>query len=245
VVDIHSHILPSIDDGATSWEMAEKMCALAASDGITHIVATPHASHRYHYDREAFGNMLADLQNRVKGGPMLLLGCDFHLSYDNVKLLFADPSRYVIAGTRYILLELSDFGVPPGFGQLLFRMRTEANVLPILTHPERNPIMQRHPDHVLSYVDAGCLVQVTANSLTGYWGERAKDSAVWLLKKNAVHFLATDAHGLKGRLPILSAGRDAAARVIGRKAASQLVEENPLAVIEGAEIPMSRQIRLI
>ncbi len=236
MVDIHCHILPLVDDGARSWEIAEQMCAMAVKDGITHIVATPHANSQYDYDRERFSQILSELQGRLNGTLKFSLGCDFNLSFENLELLFASPAQFLIEGTRYLLIELNNFGIPPGFDQLLFRMTAELQIVPILTHPERHPLLQRHPEQVAPWTDLGCLVQITANSLTGHWGRRAKDAAVWLLKKKVVHILASDAHDLHHRPPLLSPARDAVAQMLDEQSAMELVEINPRLVITDGEI---------
>src|SRR5512146_1070161 len=101
MIDIHSHILPEVDDGARSWEMAVHMCHMAAQDGIEHMVATPHANDDYLYDREMYGEILQDLRGRIGGRPELSLGCDFHLSFDNVQMLRQKPENFTIDSTRY------------------------------------------------------------------------------------------------------------------------------------------------
>jgi protein-tyrosine phosphatase len=238
MIDIHCHVLPSIDDGPRSWEVAESMCAMALADGINHIVATPHANSKYDYDREQFSGLLATLGQRTGNKLKFSLGCDFHLSYENLDTLFKCPERFVIGRTRYLLIELSDFALPPNYQQLLFRFRSELGLIPILTHPERYPILQAQPQNVLRWIEAGCLVQVTANSLTGHWGRRAKSAAIWLLKHNAVHFLASDAHDTHHRPPLLSEAHEIAAKELGQAAARKLVVDHPLAVIEDREITL-------
>src|SRR6266568_8422288 len=89
------------------------MCRMAAADGIEHIVTTPHANERYHYDREYLASLVIHLQNLVGGAPKLSLGCDFHLSYENMQDALVHPAQYTIAGTNYLLVELSNYGVPP------------------------------------------------------------------------------------------------------------------------------------
>ena len=85
MIDIHSHILPNLDDGPKTWEVCVEICKTAAADGITHMVATPHANDRYAYDREHSQELLNELQQKIGNEPRLLLGCDFHLSYDNIQ----------------------------------------------------------------------------------------------------------------------------------------------------------------
>jgi len=238
VFDIHSHILPEVDDGPKSWEVAVEMCRMAAADGITHMVATPHANDRYAYDRVYLQQVLLQLQTKIGDVPRLGLGCDFHLSYENLERVLDRPQVYTIGNTNYLLVELSNFSVPIQIGECFTRLG-DRGLIPILTHPERNPILQQNPQRVVEWVEQGCLVQVTASALTGFWGERPEIVARWLLDRGAIHFLATDAHDTKRRVPILSQGRDTVAKVAGADYARALVEDNPGAVVRGEAIPYS------
>jgi protein-tyrosine phosphatase len=230
VIDIHSHILPEVDDGPKSWETAESMCRMAAQDGIEHMVATPHANDRYFYDRNYLTELLGKLQHRIGATPSLSLGCDFHLSFENMQAAIQTPEKYCIGQTRYLLVEFNNFNIPPALDDWLGQM-CERGLVPIITHPERNPILQKNLERVVRWTQLGCAVQITGSVLTGSWGERAGESAQWLLKKKAVHFLATDAHDLERRPPRLSEARKALARTYGEETADALVERNPGAVI--------------
>jgi protein-tyrosine phosphatase len=236
MIDIHCHILAEVDDGPKSWDISEEMCRMAAADGIEHIVATPHANHRYLYDREYLARTLDYLRQRVGDRPRLSLGCDFHLSYENLQDAMLVPERYLIEGSRYLLAEPSNYSIPPQIEASLTRL-LELGITPVITHPERNPILQRTPQRILQWVELGCVVQVTASALTGGWGEPAWRTAQWLLKREAVHILASDAHDTKRRPPILSNARDALAEVFGNDVARALLEDNPRAVISGAPLP--------
>jgi len=236
MIDIHSHILPEVDDGSKSWEMSVHMLRMAARDGIEHMVATPHADETYSYDRQWLSRLLDELRQRAGPNPGLSLGCDFHFSYENLEDLDANPSKYTIGATPYLLVELSDFSIPPSVTTKLEDLVAQ-DLRPIITHPERNLILQRSPERVLQWADMGCAVQVTASALTGLWGGKAKQVANWLLKHEGIHIIATDAHSIDGRPPILSEGRDAAAQVVGTDVARALVDDNPRAVIEGRDLP--------
>jgi protein-tyrosine phosphatase len=236
MIDIHTHVLPEVDDGARSWEMAVHMCHMAAADGIEHIVATPHANDEYVYDREWLRGILQELQQRVGPAPQLYLGCDFHFSYENLQELGQSPHRFTIENTPYLLVELSDFALPPSVTSQLEELM-EHGLRPIITHPERNPLLHRWPERVLEWVRLGCAVQVTASALTGLWGEKAKKIAQWLLRSNAVHVLATDCHSIDGRPPILSAARDVVAQTYGPALAEALVETNPRAILAAQPLP--------
>jgi protein-tyrosine phosphatase len=236
MVDIHCHLLPGADDGAASWKIASDMCRMAAQDGIEHIVATPHANHQYLPDRCTLAALLDQLRNMAGERLQLSLGYDFHLSFENVEKLLEMPEQFVIGETRYLLLELSDYAVSPNLHVTLHRLSC-AGLCPIITHPERNPILQHNPQWLVPWIDAGCLVQVTASSLTGNWGARALRTAKWLLKQNAVHVLATDAHNTRSRPPVLSEARRLVARWLGEETAEALVNVNPRAIVSGQLLP--------
>jgi protein-tyrosine phosphatase len=236
VIDIHSHILPEVDDGPKSWDVCVQMCGTAAADGITHMVATPHANDRYHYDREYMKGLVAHLQQLVGGSLKIGLGCDFHLSYDNVQDALANPTRYVIEGTRYLLVEFSNFSIPQQITEWFFKL-TNNGMTPVVTHPERNPILRESPQRILEWAEQGCVIQVTGSAFTGFWGDRSRRAAQWLLERQAVHVLATDAHDLEKRVPILSTSRDAAAEICGKEIAEALVESNPRAIISNQPLP--------
>jgi protein-tyrosine phosphatase len=262
VIDIHCHLLPGVDDGPTSWDVAVEMCRMAAADGITHSVATPHANDRYVYDRAYLSGLLYQLGEKLRdesgedareelrdelrenlpeepglASPLqLTLGCDFHLSFENLERVLEQPHTYTIGDTNYLLIELSNFSVPTRLEDCLFRLG-DRGLVPILTHPERNPILQQTPQRILEWAEQGCLIQVTASALTGLWGERPEHVARWLLDRSAVHILASDAHDTKRRIPNLSDARAVAERVVGAEYAEALVEHNPGAIVKGMPIP--------
>ena len=236
MIDIHCHVLPAVDDGAKTWDTAVEMCKAAAADGIEHIVATPHANDRYTYDREWLQSLVHKLEALVGGAPQLSLGCDFHLSYENLQDIAVFPNKYVIGETGYLLVEFSNYGVPPQMTDYLFRL-LDGGITPIITHPERCPALLKNQQRVLEWVDAGCVVQVTASALTGRWGEPALAYARSLLDRNAVHVLATDAHDTVHRPPILSAARDYVSRHYDADLARALVEDNPGAIVAGQPLP--------
>jgi protein-tyrosine phosphatase len=242
VIDIHCHILPEVDDGPKSWETAETMCRMSAQDGIEHIVATPHANDRYYYDRPYLSDLLSRLQEKIGDTPKLSLGCDFHLSFENMANALQAPERYCIGDTQYLLVEPSNFSVPQQIDEWLTQLQ-ERNITAIITHPERNPILQQTGDRVLGWIELGCAVQVTASAITGSWGTRAQQTAQWLLKKKAVHIVATDAHDLQRRPPVLSEAAKAIANDYGEDLARALVEGNPGAVVRNEPLPyFSKQL---
>ena len=240
MIDIHSHILPCLDDGSKSWDVTLEMCRLAIEDGITHIVATPHADDIYPYNRDRVRETIAELSDKIEDRLTFSIGCDFHLSFENIEAAMLEPHRFTIAAKQYLLVELSDYGIPPQVSDGLFRLQA-AGMVPIITHPERNGLLQRRPERILEWLRSGCLVQVTASSVTGFWGDTAHRTALWLLEQNAVHVLASDAHDHKHRKPILSEARDVVSMRFGAEIARTLVLDNPEAIISGRPLPATRQ----
>jgi len=212
------------------------MCRTAAADGITHMVATPHANDRYHYDREYLQGLITRLRELVGDTLKITLGCDFHLSYENLQDAFAHPARYVIGNTHYLLVEFSNYSVPQNTSDSFLKLG-DRGITPVITHPERNPILRESLQRVVEWAEQGCIIQMTGSALTGFWGERTRRAAEWLLEHQAVHVLATDAHDLEKRVPILSTSRDAAAQIVGFEVAEALVEANPSAIVNDQPLP--------
>lgn len=236
MIDIHHHLLPGLDDGPPDIEISIKMVEMAARDGITHIVCTPHANDRFSYNRERNEALLEQLRARASNAVTLGLGCDFHMSYDNIQDALDHPGRYTINGQKYVLIEFADTAIPETTTDSLYELIVSKQ-RPIITHPERNPVLQRHPERLASWIREGALVQVTASSFTGRFGRTAQATAERFLKRNWVHFLATDAHNLESRAPVMSQGFEYVKKNHGIETANRLCLTNPRAVFEGADLP--------
>ncbi len=239
MVDIHHHLLPGLDDGSTNLETSIAMARMAAEDGITHIVATPHANHRYPFDRAHNDEMLQTLREAlVREGISITLGsgCDFHLSYDNIQDARVHPQRYSINRKQYLLIELPDHGIAPQIEDSFYELRL-AGITLILTHPERNPTLQNNPERLKLWVQQGMLLQVTTSSVLGQMGTAAEKMAHKLLSDRWVHFLATDAHNLTRRPPKMRAAFDMVSSRYGAAYAQSICVDNPLAAFEGREMP--------
>ena len=236
MVDIHCHPLPATDDGAKTLEVAIEMCKMAAADGITHLVATPHCNYSYKYQREANEAKLDELQKAAGASPKLMLGCDFHLSFDNIQRLVERPREFSINYTEYVLVEFGEHFIPEQIDNAFYEIEC-AGLIPILTHPERNPVFLRKPELLNRWVKRGCLVQVTAKSYTGGFGSTAQRFAELWLEQNLIHFFASDAHDLKYRPPVLSECYEKVAEARGKEVAELLLTRNPQAVINGHPLP--------
>lgn len=232
MIDIHCHILPGIDDGAKTMDEAVAMATLAAADGILTIVATPHVNNTLHPPEE-IALLVQELNTELRQRKIAV---NIVAGADVSSLIPAQHAAgYAINGSRYMLLEFPHTHLPKTARDTLFQLNTHG-ITPIITHPERNPSIASDPGLLLDLLTSNALVQVTADSLTGEFGDQARQCAEYLLKKNAVHFIASDAHSTTSRRPQLSHGLKAAAKIIGDIAAERLVMTNPLAVVSG--LPM-------
>jgi protein-tyrosine phosphatase len=237
MVDIHHHLLPGLDDGSNSFETSVAMAKLAVAEGITHVVCTPHANGTFAFDPGVNAAKVEQLRARLadEGVDLKLgTGCDFHLSYDNVRAAQADPKRFSINGLNYLLIEVPDYGLPPTLTETFYELQL-AGLTPILTHPERNATLLTEPGRMIDWLRGGMLIQVTADSLTGHKGRRAQRMAYDLLDKRWVHFLATDAHNLLTRPPRMREAHDIVASKFGSGYAHSICVTNPLAVFMGRE----------
>jgi protein-tyrosine phosphatase len=249
MIDIHSHVLPAIDDGADDLATAVAMCRLAAADGCTAIVATPH-QRTTHWDnsdlarlealRRAVADELGDEIELHLGGEVRV-DSDFLADLGAAELATADPGEAAahgpasLAGSRYLLLELDrhqlrvDLRLDPTD---LVHELVVAGWRPIFAHPEFIPMLARDLDLVADLAAAGALFQLTAMSLTGDFGRTPRQVCHDLLDRGLAHFVASDAHGVDHRPPGLSRARRALAERWGEETAERLTRDNPRAVLD-------------
>jgi len=240
MIDLHCHVLPGFDDGAVDWLTAVKMCRLAVQDGISCIVATPHV-HRGLFPTpsvEAIEDALKELRNLCKKGLIedleLVIGADCHLHAELAENL-REGRIPTINGGRYLLLEPPSDNLPPHMDNLLFDILL-AGVTPIITHPERNRVFMKKLEMLHHLVEGGSYAQVTAASLVGSFGSSVRKAAEEMVGLGLVQMIATDAHDLERRPPLLSEARRVAATIVGEDLATRMVEEVPRAVIENRPI---------
>lgn len=236
MVDIHCHLLPGLDDGPETIEESLEMVEMALADGITHIAATPHSNDVYPFDCERNLGVCRELAGRLEGRLTLTTGCDFHLSYENVEAATASPERFALNQKKYLLLEFADFALPPFLDQALGRLQ-QAGLKLIVTHPERNPLVRASRERLRGWIEAGCYVQITGQSLTGRFGPAAERAALEYLDRGWAHFVASDAHNVGRRPPRLRQAYDLVAARRGPQAARALFHDNPLAALRGDPLP--------
>ncbi len=239
MIDLHSHILPGVDDGAHQLEDALRMLRVAVDDGVRVQMLTPHIHiGRYPNTAESLRVAFEEFQREVTAAGIeveLRLAAELRIGPELVGLAKQDglPFLGVLDGRRVMLMEFPHSSIPAG-SENMVEWLLQRDILPMIAHPERNQALQRRPAKLEPFVRAGCLLQVTAGSLTGHFGPRARQLAERLLAAGRVAVLATDAHNLAYRPPDLSAGVAAAARLIGDEAARRMVWDTPRALLETA-----------
>ena len=237
MIDLHCHMLPSIDDGARSLDMALAMAQLAVVDGITTTVCTPHIypglfenTHEGIRDaRQAFQGELD-----AAGIPLTLAyGADIQVQPGLVAGLTTGRLP-TLGGSRYFLFEPPHHVALPRLADLVHDALLSGYV-PVITHPERLAYIEQDYDKFVTLAREGAWIQLTGGSLLGRFGPRVKGITERFLKDGVTHVLASDGHNLKNRTPELAEARDAAAKLVGEEAAALLVSGRPAAVMANAD----------
>ncbi len=247
MIDIHSHILPGVDDGAPDVETSLEMCKIAVNDGVTTMAATPHMLDGIHnVTRETIISGVADLQKRLDENNIQLNvvpGADIHINVDFINLYKSGSLVTLNDNGKYALIEFPPSTIPHKSDEFLFSMQING-VVPIITHPERNQSIQRHPEQAVKWAESGNIIQVTAASITGELGKEAKDCSMKLLEAGLVHVIASDAHSATWRAPGLSAARKIIADIISEEEAELATQLRPESIINGFPIDLPEPKKL-
>ncbi len=239
MIDIHAHILPSIDDGPETIEESIELCKVAANDGIKTIVATPHSKDGVYETKSAEILKAVDtLNSQLKENRIdikILPGAEIHISEGLVESIKNGDVLTINNGGKFILFELPFVFIPPGTDKFIFNLKSNG-IVPIIAHAERILAFQKKPELVDQLVKIGARVQVNAHGLTKRANPGERKCAEWLLKNRLVHFIASDVHSLNVRPPILSKAVENATRIIGEEEARALVCRNPELIINGLDI---------
>jgi protein-tyrosine phosphatase len=245
MIDIHCHILPGLDDGARDMEEAVAMCRLAEADGVRTVVATPHCLNGiYQNNAQTILQVLDQLKVRINNEGISLSispGADIHLHPEIIPFLKDNPQ--LLLGGRYFLLELPAQSVPREILDFIFKAQL-AGYFPIITHPERNTVIQEKTAVLEEWVDSGVLVQVTAMSLTGAFGEQVAGCAWELVRSGLAQVVASDAHSPRRRPPQLSKVKKAIEEKFGLERAEIVLEENPGKILAGQPVEKAEPIEI-
>jgi protein-tyrosine phosphatase len=236
VIDLHSHILPGLDDGAASLDDALGIAAAAVADGIRVIAATPHVRSDYPTAPEQMERLVDSLRRELRAAQVqleLLPGGEIAL--DRLPELGDDElRRFGLAGNPgYLLIEAPYLGWPLGIDDTVFQLQLRGFTT-VLAHPERNGEVQARPERLAPLVERGTLVQLTAASLDGRIGSGPQKTGLRLLELGFAHLLASDAHAPTLR----QVGMSAAAAAVGDdELARWLTEDVPAAIVAGRDLP--------
>jgi protein-tyrosine phosphatase len=236
MIDLHSHILPGVDDGPATLEESLELARSAAADGIRVIAATPHVRDDYPTTPTTMERLLAELRAAIQGeGIPIDVRPGGEIAIDWLdRLSDEDLVRFGLGGSpHYLLVEFPYAGWPLSLHEWVFRLVTR-QITPVIAHPERNADVQANPDELRPLVDAGALVQITAASLDGRIGRSSKAAAIGLIERGLAHLLASDAHTPDVR----EAGLKAAAEAVGDAALARwMTLEMPMAIVTDAPLP--------
>lgn len=233
MVDLHCHILPGRDDGAEDLDEALEMSRLAVADGITDLVATPHAQDGLHDNcstevRSAVERLQAELDRQ--GIPLRLHpGMEVHLHVELLANLDAGQLLTFCDGHKHLLLELPALSIPSCTEAILYELQV-LGVTPIIAHPERNLALQEHPERLAEWVADGSVAQLTGGSLLGKFGRAAQQAAEVMVRHDWAHLIASDGHSAERRRPQLEAAYERLAQLTSRDT-MMTYRERALAVV--------------
>jgi len=236
MIDLHAHVLPGVDDGPASLEAAVAMVGAAMADGTTLMVATPHQRHASwrNEDRSRLEQALEELRAAAgPNAPQLELGAEISVDSDFLREIdsFADSGLLSIAGSRYLLLELSWRPAAEQSRALVHELLI-AGWWPIVAHAERYPWLADDPAQLVELHELGAQLQITAMSLTGGFGRKAQSCAEFMLDHGVADLVASDAHDSTERPPLLSEAQRVVASRWGETRAARLFNENPFLVVD-------------
>ena len=241
--DLHAHILPGLDDGATSMAESLAMARAAAAQGTRAILATPHRKDVTELHSVAKERMLLDdLNARIRAEGLdieVLPGMENHLDAELPDEI-AVGRALTINGTKHVLIEMPFFGRPDFIEPTLNRVQDDG-LVPVLAHPERIEAFQQDVELLASFVSRGMYSQITAGSLLGHFGQEVRDFTEELLGRGLAHLMASDTHAPSGpRSPDLTAGLQAASAIVGPERARELVDVVPRSILRAPQANATR-----
>jgi len=239
MIDLHTHILPGIDDGSDSMEETLRMIELAVESGTKEIVATPHCNIPGLYDNY-YGEWYDELFDSTKRiieenfDITVYPGMEVFLTYDTDNLI-DEGNVITINQSRYMLVEFG-FGENEDFAFMMLDKILKKGLVPILAHVERFRFIQRHPELVSKLIDKGVVIQVNKGSFVGHFGKKEQQTAYYLLRHKLIHFIASDAHGSNYRTPYMKDIFNSLKMDSSEEYLRLLFEENPKRILEDKKV---------
>ena len=239
--DLHCHVLPGIDDGARSLEEAIAMVAMSVDDGVKGLVVTPHV-HPGRWDNTL--TIIKDNLRQLREGldqvglsMEILCAGEVRLTDDILTMVAGSEMPYYgeVDGYRILLLEFPHGHIIPGSENLVDWLLSQ-HIRPMIAHPERNKAVNRDPEAILPFVEKGCWLQLTANSVTGDFGAPAARTSSWLLDRDLATVVASDAHNTRYRTPRLSGAYETVVKQYGATRADALFIARPAKLFEAAKV---------
>lgn len=231
MIDLHCHMLPGIDDGPKTIEQSLEMARFAVANGTRRCVLTPHIQPGcYDNERDSIRRVFEDFQNRLAAENIPLeigMAAEVRVCAELPMMIMQDKIPFLgrWQGMNLILLEFPHDHVPIGVDKLIDWL-IQHDILPLIAHPERNQSIMRQPEKIAPFLNKGCLLQITAGSVTGSFGEVSQKRALEFIQQDKATLIATDAHNLHKRLPTLQAARDMLTPIIGPSKAHALFSGN-------------------
>jgi protein-tyrosine phosphatase len=241
MIDLHTHILPGLDDGAQSIKESLSMAKIAENDGIKKMVATPHLfrGNSLHEDLSTIEKKRTELSGALKESNIhveIFAGAEVHISHNLIDEIKKNRENLVLNHSSYMFVEFPSEHVFSGVKNLFFELISEG-ITPIIAHPERNSIFVRNPSLLYELVQMGGLSQVNSGSFSGLYGRRVEEAVLHFLELNLIHFIASDCHNTRSVASRLSEAVMRAQSIVGKDKARALVKDNPQAVLDDEEIP--------
>lgn len=241
MIDLHCHILPGIDDGPPTLKEALKMAGIAASDGIEKAIATPHLFRGdfVYEDLSLIDTECQKLNRSIKESNIPLEvfpGAEVHISHNLINEIRKNRKHLVLNQSSYMFVEFPVNHVYSRIKRLFSDLKHE-EIIPIITHPERNSVFIYNPNLLYELISAGALSQANSGSLNGVYGKDVEEAAFRFLELNLVHFIASDCHNTDTIPPILSEASLKVAESFGEEKAIALVRDNPQAVFYNKSLP--------
>lgn len=245
MIDIHSHILPGVDDGAKSLENSIEMAKIYLENGIKKVIATPHyiegiASKTFD-ENKVILNKLKDKLRDESLNLEVVLGNEIMISLEILNDI-EDKRVSTLNGTNYVLIELPMFDIPLYTEDMIYEILLKGYI-PIIAHPERNAKIIENPNILYNYINSGVLTQLNLPSLEGSYGSKIGETAKILLRHNMIHFVATDSHGARRRSPNISNSLEILKRIVSEDEFQNLVYKNPYLLWNNRDVKIKSPIK--